>query len=712
MAWFRRAAGVKLFLAIWIVVWVFPLGRLRAVRQWKNPQLIEQSAQTGTGATPELQLGLMPRDAQRLADQFPGDAAAQLTALSQPNLGRSDVFSPSNAQMQAASNPYFSRFAALSARFPRDLNIRAQWLRDATRGALRIQSEDLIATYHLSSQTVLAPNWMSRAQIEAAIGCASAGEAQEKDNAFWPWMEAIFQFSLRRDEAALRALERAGGCPRFSDRTRETVRRRIGLMRRVQVADTEDEFEEAWSITFPHYSRLRSAARQAMWQSKLAFDAGDKKRALEIAGILQRAGAPVSQSDDSMIVRLVGEALSCIAWSLTLKNADVAPPEWAGDLEDQQASRAELARRFATYARSEGRADLAIEAQNIAASFNGLALSNALRTSRFTDLSEQQNRLGLVHWLAAWLLKLAVFGALIWGAMLFLSPRDATPQTRRAMAITAAFCIGATGAVLASGVRLGAIPDFALGWEPATSTRTLDFNHALPWALAAIWAAPILGWALLAAVKFSRQNDRVVSSRLRVALRTAQWAVNTSVLAGCAVVFDALSQQPGDTIASQLWPAPPWILAILWLAAVGLWLWRAPVSLRVAIAFLALSLTGALWWFFFRMGTRVGYADVSFDILNDNPVAGVAISVLALASLVLALRQIDFRGTFGGHFCGELTTRIRLAAAILAVASSMTYSGVALFSLPIRAQAQRTLTKYLEIGEPRFIEESLGQNNR
>lgn len=723
MAWLKRALGVKIFFVVWLPVLLIPLWRLHAWREWRNPQLLEQSARTGTSPNRQLELGLSPQNQSQLARRFPGEAAAELTALSQPNLGRSDLNSLSNAELQKATGEYFARLARLSARFPHDLSVRAQWLRDATQGPLSIESAQLQASYNPTFPTTISPPWISAAQREAAIACARAGAAQEPGNAFWPWMEAIFQFSLRRDELALRALERAGSCASFDDRTLETVKRRIALMHRVQIAGSEDEFWEALSITFPHYGRLRSAARQTIWLSKGALERGEGARALEIADILQRAGAPVAHSNESLIGRLVGEALSFIAWSSTLKNAGMELPNFETDDSDaQQKSRAAISARFAAYARQKSRPDIARRAQVIAASMSGARLVAALRSGKFEELAAAQNRLGRWHWALSHLLRLTLGGALVWGIFWMISRKwDAAPASaRRGAAVAAAFGWGATGATLAAGWRLGAANEFPVWFDAAATDPDLLFDRALPFAVALIWLAPTLVAAIVETMKKKKQNTNRPRQKSRFwrdfwrfdwrpdwrRALLAQWALYALAGAAFFLVFDTISNPPGTTVGSQLWPAPLCFLAIFWLAATVLSVHRTPRALWGARWLLEGALLCWAIWAFLDSQSREGFADIGVVQIDDFSIRliGISAPVLAGLSFVLAMRA----GGAGRHpFWRELATRTRLAAATLAVAGTLAYALLSLVAMPMRHRSQKTLQAYLEMGEPRFIEREI-----
>lgn len=440
MAWLRfqlrRAPGVTLFFCIWLLVALVPLWRLNAARQWRGDQSNDQ-------------LGFSAASERIAARRFPDDPATAALEFRDPP-GSYNAFAYTVARQHRISAAEFARLDAILARFPGDLPLRAQWLRQTTRGNLQVESDALLATYQLGSQRQDAQRraWLSRATLERAIQVAREGARLDSGNAFWPWVEAVYQFSLRRDDLALRALQKAGDCARFDDGVDAAVRRRIALMHRVQTADFNDDLLETSSALLPHFAPMRAAARQAMWDAKLALQGGDVARALQIADAVQRAGAPLARSDSSLITRLVGEAICGIAWQQTLVNAGQKPTEPSGNAPAQlQAYRRQTIERFGAYARANGRPDLARSATRLQASLRGHTLSELFvqKPNRFPLLQSAQV-VARFHQLNAWLLYLAAASAAVWlpSALLFGGPL----APRRAVLFGAAFRVGVTGALL------------------------------------------------------------------------------------------------------------------------------------------------------------------------------------------------------------------------------------------------------------------------
>ncbi len=690
---FKRALGVKIFLALWLLVALVPLWRLRATRQWQSDQFY----QLGPGK-PRVVLGLTPEREDELARRFPNDAVAQRLNFSRPYLGRSDSTWPSDGEMQKATDAYFSRYDTLLRRFPSDLPLRSMWLRDTTRGGLRIKSKGLTDSYKLPGGTQFWPNWMSNAQLERAIAIARESALMEPDNAYWRWMEAILDFSLRRDEAALLALDKAGKCARFDDGLDATTRNRIALMKRVQVEDFDDELYEVMAALFPHYARMRAAARQTMWQAHLAFERGDTKRALRIAEILQRASAPVARSRGFFIGRLVGEAMCFISWRQTIVYAQKNPVHFSPE-EDPVGTllrRAQVT-QFADFARQNGRPDLAASALQLQASFNGQRIEAALKKPDFDGLWQAVQPLTRFHWLGAHLLRLALTSGFVWLAALLFSRRDnAIPlRNRRRLAFSSAFCMGATIAVLTASVFWGAVrqPDFFFDQPPQPAV--FDFERNLPLLLAGLWGIPPLAIALLSLVKRPQFDPKSRSVNWRTL-----WPVllYLGTFGSFFVVADALSQPLDNSIAGQLWPAPLVVFALCLMATGALHFWRAERNKRLSATLWAGSVVVVATTFLF-------YQSSSAEKIEGFILAGYCYAAfLALGGALFSLHAEGFKSQRFTLFWKQLLLGTRIAAATLAVCSTIFYFLLMGACVPFRHHAQQVLEAQIQKGEAAFVE--------
>jgi hypothetical protein len=738
MEWFKRASGLKLFLAIWLLVLLIPIWRLRATRHWESEQLIGIGPST-TG-TPPVELGLKPENRAELIRRFPNAPAVQLLELKKPGewtphsppVTVAPVISQESDKSQAiyyrkvrqANENYFDQYAALTRRYPKALFIRSKWLRDATTGSLLIESDDLQKTYvPMLASGLPAPappqpkriSWMTAAQIEAALQSARVGASLEPNNAYWPWMEAIFAFSLRRDDDALEALRKAGKCTQFDDDAMGTAGRNLEMLRRVQLCDTEDEFNAYWELLFPHLSRLRSASRQAMWNARQAYKRGDKARALEIADTLQRAALPIARTRGYWIARRVGEAILSIAWKTALTTAGRTPPEYERDKVARKTYKEQMAQAFAAYAVQSGRRDIGDEALRIESlqrkQFWGFAEKGYIQANEAFHrpeglLDEQFNKLIIFQWLGSWLLRLSLCGAVVWLASFLISRRagEMPVPLRRSTAITSAFCVGVSGALLWFALQKNAVPQmnlYSLSYDTPPVNTTIPYW--LMFGLLLIWLAPI--------VLMSASSHLVERWRARHISKLNFWplVLYTSTIFGFYVVGMALTLPLQDTTTGQFWPLPILLFEACYLAMAYYSVRRVRSGLKASVGLWAGAV--ALWiaWLLLNATSRDGWANIATFSIEDPNIflLGIASIILLILGLIFWIHNEGFKKVFYCLFPTALTQRVRIAAAALALFSSLAYITALAAAIPTRQASHKMLERQLQIGEVGLLEEQL-----
>ena len=114
-----------------------------------------------------------------------------------------------------------SAIDVVAVRYPDDLHVKAI--------QLFLVCEQLQNLKQARKQPDAARNksWLKSAQIARDAG------ALEPDNVFWPWMEAAFEFAGRRDDAALRAFQRAAKCTRYQDYSATINHERIEWLQKI-----------------------------------------------------------------------------------------------------------------------------------------------------------------------------------------------------------------------------------------------------------------------------------------------------------------------------------------------------------------------------------------------------------------------------------------------------------------------------------------------
>jgi hypothetical protein len=737
----KRKPGLILVAAIWLVVLLIPIWRQRAVRHWQT-DLLYVFNQTPDN-TEQLQLGLTNEGEQKLAQLYPNDPAVQLQLLHKPKAWTPPLPPPSavalpvlsveesikqanqrQKTLRTVNDEYFDRYAALVKRYPNSPFIRSQWLQKATNGSLAVESNEFQEHY----QTLLPPNqissapiqikrtsWLSKATTEKTLECARAGARIEPDNSYWRWMEAVFNFSLRREDEALAALRAAGKCRYYDDGCLNTTNRNIDLIRRVQLCDTEDEFDALASIMFPHFAPMRASARQAMWDARIAFRKGDKARAIEIADIVQQAALPMARTEIYGIARLVGIALMHIGWREILVIAELPiPPQKSQQPTEEQLweRRHRITAAFADYARRLDKPAIAKRALQIDSIVRnqpqGMSKEIAERRSDIWSTDRMANRLMVFQSLGYWLLKLAITGSVLWLLALPLSrgSGEVAPVTRRLMVVASAFSTGVTGALLWWALENGAIPYFNF-YDSEANTADLTLRAALPAYFILTWAVPVALFALAVIIAPQRKLMQIDT------LSRWQFLFTILTICGFYTVGMALTEPLENSIAGQFWPAPLLLFWACYMAMTAIYIKKARATQKIAVMCWGGSIACWMAWLFLNASSRSGLADFTVAQLADEDIQWIGIASLGLAlfAVVAWIRGGGLQGLLQNPAVATVQLHIRFVAATLAVGASLAYLGTNLVSIPTRSRIHHAVQRQIQVGEIRYIQEQLQQKS-
>ncbi|MBB6053703.1 hypothetical protein [Armatimonas rosea] len=212
---------------------------------------------------------------------------------------------------------------------------RPEWhiaaLRCACRGELfprnRAQEQELLSAEPLRGAQ---DRPIDSAAFERALTDAQRGAALDPSNAFFPAMEALTLYGLKRDSKAQAALHRAALCPRFDDGVRTEMQGTLRLREAAlgpQLALTETAVAAA--TLFPHYASLRALARLATVQAMQKEQAGDIKNGLALRRSVMLLGERVGQQSNNHIGALVGTAMVAVAYGRPGGAPAVASPSAA-----------------------------------------------------------------------------------------------------------------------------------------------------------------------------------------------------------------------------------------------------------------------------------------------------------------------------------------------------------------------------------------------
>ncbi len=742
MRFIRSRFGIVLWCAIALLILTIPLWRLRVVRQWNfasvqkalepdyNSSPILVAGQPEPEPTPvPLPYGFSQDDNAAAVRRFPAEPIAQLTRFDvlklnvqvrslnnglYQNYPDAKSLAQAKARLQKSqpriwktTDAYFDQYDALERQFPNSLLVRAQHLRDVTMLTYVSDPGTEKLIFPANTLVLKFDSPASNRALEEAIRVAREGARLQPDNAFFPWMEAIFQFALERPDAALRALELAAKCSTFDDYTFRSLDERTRMLRRLRTTGWEDELTEWAHTIFPHYSLMRGVARAASWQMQLARKRNDKPAAFRWAAATARAAYPVALNQrDSVICALVGQAICHLTWSAAVQGEPDAPKKPAQNTPPEQREQdyrqfyADNAAVFARLARENGDDALAQQTLDVAAAPGGREFS---RYSESDATGQMAHFLWLsgFYWVGAQLLRLALAGALLWGACCFFTRRTPTiAATRARMLLPAMFCVGITGAILVGAFRVspslyslifgGVNPqDSEISWT-VTILRD-DFF----WIIASLWLLLILGSALYDTLRahFARQ------ARPKPSVKSARWFVFAAIV-----------------IAAAIWATHFFLAASNDVYLYGSLLILGALCLTISVQSLrktaglkrvfAACLIGAFW----SGVTPLILQTLNLDETNAwgsllwMPVAPAFAVAALLAAAVMVVRN------FGSiqKFDFQLAARTRIAAGVLALLCAVAYFGITLWTIPVEAKTRSMMQRQLQIGEVAWLREQIG----
>jgi len=721
----RLRFGLIAWAFVWLLVALVPSWRLDAMRQLSNPGANTSFNAENYGLTHDLE-----REAAR---RFPDEIGAQLAPLH--GVQFQDLYGPPPvpdetlpAQVYSLSNldeaaktirqravPYFRRYDELERRFPDSNAVRAQRLRDTTAGQLVPHQGPWAKGETVPLGLETSRVWLAKPELEASLRTAVEGARREPDNGFFPWMQATLLFAMDKPNDAIQALDAAGKCARWSDGTNQTVIRRLALLHRLRVSNWQDNYWEAWSMLLPHFAPMLSAARATAGQMRLARRRGDEARALEIAGILQRAGSSMARCEDSLIGGLVGDAICGIAHKTTIEDLPDAPKRANSsasadeakarhDIEELRRARLQA---FVAYTRAHNRPDLAREALGIEKTIDAARLSWQSARSDMDNGSDPTLRttigLQIAFFLSMLLLWLSLAASLTWfGCWLFTMRREGNGQARAKTIGWSFFCLGATGALLGVLIRIEQMlkPDL-FNFVPNINSPSSSIPGQPPVGLltipAILWLAPIVlsmawerkrKWKPRWKLELGRPNLRQLTSR-------GLWIV-------CFVGASMFA------LSSPLQLAPAlfyfWIVWLLCLL-VGSVLFIAWASRERRLA----RIFGLASFWMGTLGVMLGVPRED-NQLELQCIWDLAL-LMALAALFLSWRNRRVKGKIQLDWLFDFLGRVRIAASVLALGTTLGYLGIALWTMPVEARAKAQLDRQLQIGEPAFLREQLPTKN-
>lgn len=157
--------------------------------------------------------------------------------------------------------------------------------------------------------------WKSRTpEIEAEMReyemYAREGERLDPNNAFFPMMLAAVQFARYQDKEALESVARAADKTVWNDYTYEEVKATFHLQEELNgYTSNLSRWTTLGSLMLPHYARIRSIARQVVYQAVQQELAGNRQGGLALRGRMMRIGCLLRDQSRIFIGTRVGQAI-------------------------------------------------------------------------------------------------------------------------------------------------------------------------------------------------------------------------------------------------------------------------------------------------------------------------------------------------------------------------------------------------------------------
>ncbi len=241
-------------------------------------------------------------------------------------------------------DPWVLYYENIAERFPEEPAALASYLRILTQRVIKIhRPERREASDPKQPLHFLDPGLLKRVENHV-----ERGRRIDPENGYFPTMLAVAQIAAGKDEAALDSLAAAALCPKWHDYAyQEGYGARDLLIRAYGDHGLAMHATGPFSIVLPHFSFIRATVRVARDIADAEARAGNTAAEHAIRTDLIRLGSVMRSSGDTLIGRLVGNAIREIGFR-PWQTEDRARPH----SEDRQAA---LLEEFTAYAREVSR---------------------------------------------------------------------------------------------------------------------------------------------------------------------------------------------------------------------------------------------------------------------------------------------------------------------------------------------------------------------
>ena len=413
---FWLARGVIVFALCWAILLAVPSLRFQNVRAWYADL-----------SSPEVYWGSGPNSEQL--------ESAYRRSPNDPFLAGQHLQYQWLLSQRANTAQFFGDYDALVARFPDRLDLRRQRLVKATIGNIVPSRytdwfENGAPGQNPPPDDAVSGKWLSAKQLEKVVASARAGAALAPDDAFFPWMEALALWGLRREAQAIAALERAGNCARFDDGIVSEARQNLVFAQRNQRLEWIEKLSTALGVVLPHYAIMRNLAREVTLSGVAQYRAGNKTEAWRRWQIALRAGrafrvGQLNGKDGLIVGFLAGQGIEESVWRTIAR--EIGGLQSTAQLEGTQVAPSErVAQVFDRVARRDGQVPLANWSAKERAQMQAFNADPHFRPDYITRTWFTPRALWSLQivWIGARVIWLAVLGAGFWLLGRFLKTKN------------------------------------------------------------------------------------------------------------------------------------------------------------------------------------------------------------------------------------------------------------------------------------------------
>lgn len=620
------------------------------------------------------------------------------SSLIQPRDAADAVGAAWQAERATGDNDKAAALQAVAARFPDNLPIRAL--------VLRVRARDLTLDKARASGDAAANGlFVETAQL------AHQGALAEPDNTFWPWMESVFWFAARRDDAALAAWKRAGQGTRYQDYQMKTVAARLAWLQQRRAVPWEERLSLLLRTDASELVAARQAAKLAATHARQLRARGDASDALKLEADILSAASTMRQSGAMLYTALSGEAVARSSLEIF---AGVPPQKQTSDFQNSPVNSAALVRDWRVYARQNGRAHLAARADFVDQP-SVIAIANDPNNypllSQF-GMSTSQIVVAAFAPTALMLLALLIgAGALIWLAGAALNLDSATPTRGQIVAcVNFSFWL-ILGVILLSCVAYSYLFNAFWGRPPGSE---IDPNLA-PIFLSGFGLLTTLCWILPVGYVSWRRGRKWILVRPAAARPLPRlWNGARLVLWLIFLVSLGVTLYQGSDLWNGAWfelsnAALVADASLICVVALELTRWflggkrlkssphRAGERPKAGLNFWAPL--GA--WFLCALFLALAAFNLAQGTALSESIVPLFLAIVAAAGgLILGWRATSDR--FGWHLAHR-------SVGVLMITGSLIFLLIALVAWPIRAQLNSNLDRQIQIGEIAWMREQIAK---